>query len=401
MNSMTITEEEPTISIEEDEDGIEREIEEEPKDHKEPPFDVAKIRVLTKNATIDLILKRIKEGALNLEPDFQRSPLIWNKVAQSKLIESILVRIPLPSFYIDASNEDEWLIVDGLQRLSTLKAFVLDKNFKLTGLEYLTEFNDKGFDELPRNYQRRIEETEIIVNSIEQDTPENVKFHIFKRINTGGLPLSSQEIRHVIYQGKATQLLKKLSNSRDFQETIGVNKDNKETGNKLVSRMGDQEFILRFLAFYITSYKNYKKNSLEDFLNSTMETLNKSSESTLHLYEQKFYSSIILAKKIFGEFSFRKLTRYNRRKYPPNKALFEVWLVNFANLDSNQQAELEIKKERVYNEFLNLIDYSGKTIEMQDKCTQFNKAITYGTSQVQQVHYRFYCIEELIQGVLR
>ncbi|MFM7191759.1 MAG: DUF262 domain-containing protein, partial [Microcystaceae cyanobacterium] len=89
-----------------------------------------------------------------------------------------------------------------LQRLSTLKAFVLDKNFKLTGLEYLTEFNDKGFDELPRNYQRRIEETEIIVNSIEQDTSENVKFHIFKRINTGGLPLSSQEIRHVIYQKK-------------------------------------------------------------------------------------------------------------------------------------------------------------------------------------------------------
>ncbi|MFM6345889.1 MAG: hypothetical protein ACKPFK_12175, partial [Dolichospermum sp.] len=103
----------------------------------------------------------------------------------------------------------------------------------------------------------------------------------------------------------------------------------------------------------------------------------------------------------FGEFSFRKLTRDNRRKYPPNKALFEVWLVNFANLDSNQQAELEIKKERVYDEFLNLIDYSGETIEMQDKCAQFNKAITYGTSQVQQVHYRFYCIEELIQGVLR
>ncbi len=147
-------EETQTISIEEDEDRIEKEIEDDNKEKEsdEPPFDPTKIRVLTKNPTIDLILKRIKEGALNLEPYFQRSSGIWTKVAKSKLIESILVRIPLPSFYVDASNEGEWLIVDGLQRLSTLKAFVLDKSFKLTGLEYLKEFNDKNFDELPRNW---------------------------------------------------------------------------------------------------------------------------------------------------------------------------------------------------------------------------------------------------------
>jgi hypothetical protein len=396
MSSIIIGEEQQTISIAEDEDGVEQEIEEEPENNNEPPFDATKIRVLTKNPTIDLILKRIKEGALNLEPDFQRSPLIWSKVAQSRLIESILVRIPLPSFYIDASNEDEWLIVDGLQRLSTLKAFVLDKNFKLTGLEYLREFNNKRFDELPRNYQRRIEETEIIVNSIEQDTPENVKFHIFKRINTGGLPLSSQEIRHVIYQGKATQLLKKLSNSKDFQETIGIDKN-----NKITSRMSDQEFILRFLAFYITPYTEYKKKSLEEFLNNAMIILNKSSSKMLEIYEQKFDLSIKMAQNTFGEFSFRKLTRNNKRKYPPNKALFEVWLVNFANLDSNQQTELEIRKGKVYDKFLDLIDYSGETMEMQEKCIKFNKAITYGTSQVQQVRYRFRCIEELIQEVLK
>jgi hypothetical protein len=396
MSSIIIGEEQQTISIAEDEDGVEQEIEEEPENNNEPPFDATKIRVLTKNPTIDLILKRIKEGALNLEPDFQRSPLIWSKVAQSRLIESILVRIPLPSFYIDASNEDEWLIVDGLQRLSTLKAFVLDKNFKLTGLEYLREFNNNRFDELPRNYQRRIEETEIIVNSIEQDTPENVKFHIFKRINTGGLPLSSQEIRHVIYQGKATQLLKKLSNSKDFQETIGIDKN-----NKITSRMSDQEFILRFLAFYITPYTEYKKKSLEEFLNNAMIILNKSSSKMLEIYEQKFDLSIKMAQNTFGEFSFRKLTRNNKRKYPPNKALFEVWLVNFANLDSNQQTELEIRKGKVYDKFLDLIDYSGETMEMQEKCIKFNKAITYGTSQVQQVRYRFRCIEELIQEVLK
>lgn len=388
---------EEAIRIEEDEDGIEQEIEEELESNGEPPFDATKIRVVTKNPTIDLILKRIKEGALNLEPDFQRSPLIWSKVAQSRLIESILVRIPLPSFYIDASNEDEWLIVDGLQRLSTLKSFVLDKNLKLTGLEYLTELNDKGFDELSRNYQRRIEETEIIINSIEQHTPENVKFHIFKRINTGGLPLSSQEIRHVIYQGKSTQLLKKLSNSKDFQETIGINKKN----NKITTRMSDQEFILRFLAFYITPYTQYNKKSLEEFLNNAMKILNKSSNEMLEIYEQKFDLSITIAQNVFGEFSFRKLTRDKKRKYPPNKALFETWLVNFANLDCHQRDVLETRKQDVYDKFLDLINYLGEDKEIQEKCREFNKAITYGTSQIQQVRYRFRCIEELIQEVLK
>jgi hypothetical protein len=395
MNTTFISDENQVIGIEEDEDGIEKEIEDDNKENDEPPFEPTKIRIQTKILTINSILFRIKEGALNLESDFQRPPLIWSKVAQSRLIESILVRIPLPSFYVDASDEEEWLIVDGLQRLSTLKAFVLDKSFKLTGLEYLQEFNNKNFDELPRNYQRRIGETEIIIHSLEQHTPENVKFHIFKRINTGGLPLSSQEIRHVIYQGKATQLLRKLSISTDFQEIIGIGKN-----NRLATRMGDKEFILRFLAFYITPYTEYKKNSLEDFLNNTMDILNKSSEEILKIYEQNFYFSIELAKKIFGEFAFRKLTKDQKRKYPPNKALFEVWLVNLAKLDDNNRRKLESNKQNVYDKFLDLINYSGSNLEMQEKCTKFNKSITYGTSQVQQVRFRFQCIEGLIQEII-
>ncbi len=401
MTLITILEDQETINIEEDDDGIEREIENDGEQDDVPPFDPTKIRVDTRNPTISLILERIKYQELDLEPDFQRSAGIWNKEAQSRLIESILVRIPLPSFYIDASNDDKWLIVDGQQRLSTLKAFVLDKTLRLTNLEYLKEFNKKSYDELPRSLQRRILETAITVNIIEYGTPENVKFHIFKRINTGGLPLSSQEIRHVLYQGKATQLLKELSKSTDFKETIGINEEVKN--NKFVARMVDKEFILRFLAFYITPYMEYTKTSLEDFLNDTMKNINNSPDQVLKLYEEKFYLSMRTAKKLFGEFAFRKLTRDSQnkqRKYPPNKALFEVWSVNLACLDVENLKLLEQKKENVNNKFLDLIDYQGDNLGMQEKCKKFIVAITYGTSQVQRVHFRFKCIKNLIEEIL-
>ena len=83
------------------------------------PFDPELIRVETRPMTIDLLLQRIKYEELDLAPDFQRKGGIWNQLTKSRLIESILIRIPLPAFYMDATNEDKWVVIDGLQRLTT------------------------------------------------------------------------------------------------------------------------------------------------------------------------------------------------------------------------------------------------------------------------------------------
>ena len=261
------------------------------------PFDPTKIRVNTKSMTIDLVLKRIRENVLDLSSNHQRSSFqrmgnIWTDGAQSRLIESLLIQIPLPAFYIDATDEDNWIVVDGLQRLTALKRFVIEQELKLCELEFLTDLHGKVFSELTPRFQRRIEETQITINIIEQSTPPNAKFNIFKRINTGGLPLSSQEIRHVLNQGQATRLLTCLAESEEFlRATDNSIKD---------TRRADQECVLRFIAFTLTSHTEYKTEDFDGFLNNTMKRMNEMEKKDLMLLGSRFIRAWLLLIRYLG-----------------------------------------------------------------------------------------------------
>ncbi|MEE3718247.1 DUF262 domain-containing protein [Tumidithrix elongata RA019] len=347
------------------------------------PFDPTKIKIDARQITIDLVLNRIKFGEIELSPDFQRESNIWNDVAKSRLIESMLIRIPLPAFYIDATDDNRWIVIDGQQRLTAIKHFVLDKKdaFRLSKLEFLTQFNDKSYDEIPRNYQRRISETQITIYLIEKGTPEELKFNIFRRINTGGLPLSPQEIRHAINQGKATKFLEKLAKSEEFKNA---------TANAIPDkRMAARETVLRFLAFKITYFLQYNATDLDTFLNNAMKTMNNMSDKHFDDLESSFSKAMSAATDIFGNEAFRKRSDISARRMPFNKALFESWSVNLSSLNYDQIELLKLKKDILIDEFIKL---NGDR--------SFIDSISEGTGSIGRVKYRFSKIKELIDKVL-
>ncbi|KYC43796.1 hypothetical protein WA1_01130 [Scytonema hofmannii PCC 7110] len=343
-------------------------------------YDPEKINIVTKEPTIEQLLRRIDEEALDLAPDFQRQANIWKEDVKSRLIESILIRIPLPAFYMDATNEDKWLVVDGLQRLSALKQFVSDKNLKLTGLEYLKELEDKTYDQLERRYQRRIEETQVTVYLIEKGTPIEVKYNIFKRINTGGVPLSSQELRHALNPGKANKFLIRLTETQEFQRVIPLSDAKRK-------RMDDREFVLGFLAFTLTSYKDYKEETRDSFLSKALSKANYLSDEELENIEKEFKKVMLVALEIFGTDAFRKVSNKNKKKYPVNKSLFESWSVNLSQLNNEQIETLKKRKKKLLNSFTFYVD--------NDK--DFLTSISQATSKIE---YRFITIEKIIQEVL-
>jgi len=345
------------------------------------PFDPNLVDIKTRTMSLDLILKRLDRNNINLNTSFQRKAGLWDLTKQSRLIESILIKFPLPAFYFDGSDDDNWLVVDGLQRLSSLDNFVNKKTFNLQNLEFLSQFNGKRFNELPPGLQRRIEEFEITAYIISPATPKALKYIAFKRINTGGLILSAQEIRNALNEGTPSEFVKRLASIKSFKlaTAFSISED----------RMLDCEFVTRFLAFYLNPIDDYNSD-LETFLDKTMEGLYKLDQSVLEDTAYRFGKAMLSALSIFKDDAFRRRTSIDDKRKPINKALFEVWSVCLAKLGDEERAILIQQKEAVLNRF----------IDLQNKDQQFNLSISTSTADKLKVRKRFAEIEKLIQSIL-
>jgi predicted RNA-binding protein with PUA-like domain len=305
--------------------GVELEQEGDAEDSELKPWDPDKIRVTTKSFSLRNVLDMIDDEALELAPDFQRNR-VWKRRQKSRLIESLLLQIPLPAFYF-AEDEDGLLrVVDGLQRLSTIHSFVRQEDM------VLRDEDGKHFRDLSQALQRRLYNAQIVVHVIDPSTPDDVKYDIFKRINTGGEPLNAMEIRHCMSRARSRDFLRRCTSSQPFDAaTGGALKDH--------VRMQDREAVLRFMAFRllgdINAYDAY--GSLERLLDWAVKRIDDPSDLSneeLETLFDDFQRSMDNAKVVFGAHAFRKWPASSDRLSPINRALFETWGVVLADFES-------------------------------------------------------------------
>ncbi|RLA82501.1 MAG: DUF262 domain-containing protein [Epsilonproteobacteria bacterium] len=356
-------------------------------------YDINSIDIRPSNLTIHQIYQKHQYKEIDLNPDFQRNE-VWTRKQKSLLIESILIRIPIPAFYIDARNPRKWNVIDGLQRLSTIINFIKG-DFALskspTGkkqLEYLTELEGKKYMDLDRKYQRRIEEYPLLFNMVYPGTSNRVAFNIFTRINTLGTNLSAQEIRHAMNDGTSTRLLGRLSQNSDFIRTIS--EKNYKTMSK---RMADRALILRYLAFKLIGYENYLKNDMNDFLDKAMKILNKINDKDeqeikkLEEIEKQFSENIKKTYIIFKDKSFRKFFSLNeKKKWPISLPLFET--INCA-LDNYTIEEIQQSKNDIFNSFFELF-----------KDDIFIESISKATNNIDFVKLRFEKVNKIFKEII-
>ncbi|WP_293938198.1 DUF262 domain-containing protein [Iodobacter sp.] len=373
------------------------------------PFDPDSISIDQRTVPMDTLIRRLKQKSIRLSPNFQRNE-VWDDTRRSQLIESIMLKIPLPMFYVASNEEGQWEVVDGLQRLSTIRNFILGdekgNEFKLKNLEFLgSKLNNKTYKNIERDLDQQrlintIMETEMRFTIINPGTPEAVKRNIFKRINTGGMPLTVQEIRHALYQGKSSDLLVDLVNSDAFKQT------NHTTFND--TRMGARELILRAISFMLLSRNEYKP-SMDSWLSNTMRIINCMPEldqkrlekiypdgpipntkiKSIEILKFNFELAMTRSKKLFGSHAFRK-SLPGDRKAPINKALFESWSNILCELNDNDFEMLVLKKDILFEEYKKILNNSD-----------FNNAISRNASQAKEIVERYRTLNELITDTLK
>jgi hypothetical protein len=214
------------------------------------PLDAVFVR--TEQRTVGEVVKRIQNKRYILDPDFQRD-FVWANVKQSKLIESCIMRIPLPVFYVAEAPDGRIIVVDGLQRLTTFARF-LGGELKLIGLVSgqnagSHELEGKTYNQLPLNLQERVSDTQLTMYILDAKAPERARLDIFERVNSGAM-LTRQQMRNALYNGPATQWLKSAAEGAPFQMATAGSLDRKT--------MRDREAINRFVAFSLIGWSNYK-----------------------------------------------------------------------------------------------------------------------------------------------
>lgn len=336
------------------------------------PIDALLIRHETR--TVFDVIRRIDKGSYVMDPDFQRD-FIWPEDKQSKLIESVLMRIPLPVFYLAEDREGRMIVVDGLQRLATFRNFISD-GLRLR-LPDRADLNGKKFTDLGAKFQNRIEDCNLIFYIIDSKAPERARLDIFDRVNSG-VPLKPQQMRNSLFMGPATLFLKNEAKTDIFL---------KATGSSLNAKtMRDREFVNRFCAFQLLGLDKYR-GDMDVFLARCLRYMNSISETDLARLSTELRRSLANNYLLFRRRAFRKHPSELRwRRGVLNASL---WDVMSTGLSRYPEASVSARAERL-----------KEAVRDLSKDERFDDAISIGTNDTRRVRTRFDMTREILQDIL-
>jgi hypothetical protein len=264
--------------------------------------------VKTQSMEYDLttIKNRIESGRIKLDPDYQRLHR-WDNVTSSRLVESLLLNIPIPLIYLsqdidlDEDVEDNapfYSVIDGQQRLRAIVGF-LNNELVLEGLTILDDLNGMKYKDIPAFLKRRLEDRTISCLRIDSTLDKDVKFEIFERLNTGSIELTAQEIRNATYRGPFNDLIKKLAKNEDFRVNTNMT-------NARESKMFDTEVVLRYFALVNGRYLAYEP-LMKTFLNNAMSDFSEEGKDVLRSIEEQFVCAMSDIRTVLGINPFAKL----------------------------------------------------------------------------------------------
>jgi 5-methylcytosine-specific restriction endonuclease McrA len=353
---------------------------------------------------IDLYRAYNMDKELDPRPSFQRG-YVWDRNRASKLIESILLHVPIPLIYTAEEDSGIEVVIDGQQRLTTCFAFIegffpmskADKEraekgesvrrrpFRLGKMKILHELKGKSYSDLSADLKSSFDRYNLSIIKIAKGSHPDVKFEIFERLNTGSVSLSDQEIRNCIYRGPYNDMIMKLATSEDFRKSLGIAGD--------ANRMQDVELVLRFLAFNELTFLNYN-SKMRAFLNSHMRDRRNIDNELAEKYRSDFSHAIDLSYSVFGENAFRRYSPGSARnpngtwERAINKAVFDVIMFWFVRFEKRQIIE---RKDAIREMFIRLCG--------EDR--EFTDAITLGTADAGRVRTRFNKWGEALTSIVR
>ena len=335
------------------------------------PIDDLLIRQETR--TVYEVVRRIKKGFYVMNPDFQRD-IVWEEAQQSKLIESVIMRIPLPVFYLAEDEHGRMVVVDGLQRLSTFRSFLKDE--LVLRLSHKRELEGKRFSDLSPKLQNRVEDCNLIFYIIDSKVAESARLDIFERVNSG-VPLTRQQMRNSLYMGPATRFLRKEAETEIFFEA---------TGRSLKPKtMRDREFVNRFCAFRVLGVDEYR-GDMDQYLATCLRRMNRMANPDLDALATDFRLGLANNRLLFGKHAFRKHVPSQNSRSVLNASLWDVMSTGLS-----RYSEDHIKRDSAP-----LLDAFYGLLANEE----FNTAITYATNDLKRVRARFEMTEEMFREVL-